>query len=44
MDSASHVLIDIYRLDTTPADHDRSLENKVNAFQSNVTLTFICLS
>jgi hypothetical protein len=37
MDNPSHVLIDIYRLDTTPADHDRVLENKVNAFLSRMS-------
>jgi hypothetical protein len=34
MDNPSSVLIDIHSLESTPADHDRNLTNKVSAFDS----------
>jgi hypothetical protein len=42
MDNPSSVLIDIYSLESTPADHDRNLTNKVSAFDF-LDLVFLLL-
>jgi hypothetical protein len=41
MDNPSSVLIDIHGLDSTPADHDRNLTNKVHA-KSRLSTSWFC--